>query len=151
MGILATLISILGITAVTRSFNRVSSFKICPICAGVSVTWAWMLAVWFLGYGGTGQIADPLLIAILMGGSIVGIAYKADKFVPEKWDLIWKTSFIPVGFIAQYMLLTRQMGYFAAFLALLLLIAWFFIWNKKEIKDKSSRSEEIKKGLEKCC
>lgn len=149
MEILTALISILAITGAVWLFNKISPFKVCPICAGVSGTWIWMLAFMVLGYGY--GLVSPLVVALLMGGSVVGIAYKADKFVPDKLDLVWKTSFITAGFAAQYMLLTWQMGYFIPLLALLLLIAWFFTILGRKRKEESPRVKELEKGLEKCC
>ena len=50
--------------------------KICPICVLVSSTWIILLTLRYFGYR-----IDESLIAMLMGGSAVGISYVlANKF-----------------------------------------------------------------------
>lgn len=95
-------ISILAITGLTWLFNRIlplrlrsgQAFKICPICAGVSGTWLWMLAAKFLGYE-----IDLIIPAMLMGGSVVGIAYQGERSL--EWagrnPLFWKTAVVVIG------------------------------------------------------
>lgn len=93
-----TITSILAITVFVWLLGRISLIRICPICAGVSGTWLWMLAAKFLGYE-----IDATILAILMGGSVVGIAYQVEKRLSRRYSsLLWKSLFIPAGFIAVY-------------------------------------------------
>ena len=40
---------------------------------------------------------------MLMGGSVVGIAYQIEKSLsPNRSPILWKTLFIPAGFVAVY-------------------------------------------------
>ncbi len=111
MAIYIALASILVIAAMAWLIRRFLSFgegsafggkvNICPICAGVAGTWLWMFA---------GILTDQLPIAsyqlpiaILMGGSVVGIAYQIEKKLPaERSPFLWKLIFIPAGFFAVY-------------------------------------------------
>lgn len=82
--IIAT-ISILIITFAVWLANRKLSVKICPICAGVLLTWLWML--FGMGYGLLSIEKYQLITAILMGGSVVGITNKLEekyKILKEK-------------------------------------------------------------------
>ena len=77
--IATTLISILTIALAVFGANRFLPFKICSVCAGVAGTWMWLLAGIFLGHE-----IDPLIPAVLMGGSVVGIYYQIkDKLLPR--------------------------------------------------------------------
>ena len=51
--------------------------KICPVCAGVLLTWLWMLLG--MGYGFLSVEKYQIITAILMGGSVVGITNKLEE------------------------------------------------------------------------
>lgn len=151
MEIIIATISILAITALFWILNKFLPFKICPICAGVLGTWLWMLAGMFFGLLPTAHYQLPT--AILMGGSVVGIAYQLEKRLPEKHSpLLWKTIFIPLGFIVVYSIISLS---FTAFMpAIILLIApalWFIIKPRRDITQNGKRVEELKNKMEDCC
>lgn len=109
MTLTAAIISIFGITGSVWFMNRFLKMKICPICVGVSGTWLWLIAAKFLGYE-----IDIIVPAILMGGSVVGIAYQVEKRlifagVSASKLFLWKIGFIPTGFVAVY-------GFISAFI-----------------------------------
>lgn len=58
-------------------FNKVFSKNICPICAGVVLTWAGLFAGIWLGFLPASRY--ELVIAILMGASIGGIVTEFKK------------------------------------------------------------------------
>jgi len=126
-------------------------WQICPICVGVAGTWLWMLGAYF-----SGASIDPLVIAFLMGGSIVGIAYTLEKrLATDRSPVAWKTLFVPSGFIALYGLLTRSMvlGLFGIVLAGLVLVV-FFLGKKNKIVEKKTVSEqarELEEKMKNCC
>lgn len=80
-----TIISIFIFTSLVWGFNKISPIKICPICAGVFTTWLWMLLG--MGYGLLSVEKYQLIIAILMGGSVIGIVNKLE----EKWKVFSKS------------------------------------------------------------
>ncbi len=160
-------ISILAITGLTWLLNRILPFKICPICAGVSLTWLWMLAAKFLGYE-----IDLLILAMLMGGSVVGIAYQIEKKLlarrslarpAEPWrsggeggpdgrsPLLWKTLFIPVGFVAAYGILMQWWSVFLVSIIFLLQIAFIFLSPKKESRGRNQKVGELEEKMKNCC
>ncbi len=75
--IIVAILSILILTLLVWVFNKIFTTKICPICAGVTLTWLWMLfGLW------RGLISVPgneFIVAILMGASIGGIVTEVKK------------------------------------------------------------------------
>ena len=151
MLIATTTISILAITGLLWLLNRILPFKICPICAGVSGTWLWMLAANFLGY----QI-DLVIPAMLMGGSVVGIAYQLEKKLPARsasWQtsLLWKTLFIPTGFIAAYGILAQWWIMFLVALVFLFLASFLFLFSGNKPSSQKEAVKELEKKMKDCC
>ncbi len=145
MLIIVATISILGITLLVWLANRVLVFRVCPICAGVAGTWLWLVVAHVLGY----QI-DLVVPALLMGGSVVGITYQLEKKLPlGRPALLWKTLFIPAGFIGTYGLLTQWWGVFLVSLAFLALVVFLFFSPHK--KSQNRVVEELEKKMKNCC
>ncbi|MBI1985009.1 MAG: hypothetical protein HYS60_02805 [Candidatus Wildermuthbacteria bacterium] len=139
--------SILGITLLVWMIGKVLPFQICPICAGVSGTWAWMLLLSFLGYE-----IDLMIPAILLGGSVVGIAYQLEKKLSaSKSPLLWKVLFIPTGFIGAYSLISQWWAVFFAALALLGMVSAVFLIAPRTSAAKSAKVQELEKKMKNCC
>jgi len=133
--IIITIISILGLSLLVSRVNRFLPFRICPICAGVSLTWIWLVTGYFLGY----QI-DLLIPALFMGGSVVGISQQLDI---KKLKII----FISLGFIVAYSILSENWVTLLVFLAIILLI--LFLFNNKNKKLNSNK--ELEEKIKNCC
>ena len=101
MLIIVAITSVLSLTVLVWLANRQLPFQICPICAGVSGTWIWLMVAYFLGY----QIVLTIP-ARLLGGWVVGAMSKLERFVQPKFVLVWKTIFVVSGFLAANGLLT---------------------------------------------
>lgn len=164
MPIATVTISIFAITTFVKLFNRFSPIKVCPICAGVSGTWLMLITGMYAG------ILEPeqwkTLTAVLVGGSVVGIAYQVEKFLPRpagwRTPLLWKTLFIPSGFIAANLLLSfRWLEFLIMAGALLLLMSLFLQPPKKPVEssgnevdldeNKEKRVEMLETEMEECC
>jgi hypothetical protein len=145
--ILITTISILSITGVAWLATKALPFPVCPICVGVAGTWLWMLAAQLAGFA-----PDPSMLAILLGGSVVGIAYQLEKHLPRgRSPLLWKTLFLPMGFTAAYGLAVPHWSLLAmAVTALLLLTAVFFV-PRHHSKKNSAAVEKLERDMKKCC
>lgn len=151
MSIIIATISILVITGFVWSMKRLLRLRVCPICAGVSLTWLWMLAGVL-----TNQLPITnyqLPIAILMGGSVVGIAYQLEKRLPMgRSALFWKTLFIPAGFVAVYSLLAFSWIIFGAMVVILIFLALIFLRRiSLHPQEENSKIKELEKKMEKCC
>ncbi len=150
MAILIALLSIIVFALGAYLLGKLN-VKICPICAGVSGTWLWMLAgVW----SGRLMAAEyQLIAAMLMGGSAVGIAYQLEKKLPNSASfLLWKVFFITSGFLATYGVIYGIGAY--AFAGLGLGALSYFVFLKKhsaKSKDLSPAARELKEKMKNCC
>lgn len=143
--------SILVLTALGRAVNRVLPFAVCSICAGVSLTWLWVLVG---SYTGLLEARNWQLLAVLgMGGSVVGIAYQAEKYLaPGRSVLAWKTFFIPAGFTLVYGLLNEQwLVALLSSVAVLAVVFAFLRFRRRQNPASGRRVAELEKKMEDCC
>lgn len=145
--ILTTMFSILAISGVAWTARNMLRVPVCPICLGVGGTWLWMLIGRSLGHE-----VDAIMLSILLGGSVVGIAYQVEKRLPPgRSPLLWKTLFIPEGFVAAYALAVPLWDLFAvAGVALVLLVA-FFLLPPGAAKETSETVDDLKRRMRECC
>ena len=149
MTIALTVASILGITALAHFAKRILPFKVCPICAGVFITWVWLLGAHFVGYP-----IDLVVPALLMGGSVVGIAYSLEKRflnISAERLLLWKVLFIPAGFVAAYSLLAQLWTALLFAAAFLLLVSFLFLSESGKTESHKETVKEIEKKMKDCC
>lgn len=62
--------------------KKVTNIKSCALCAATVITWLSLLVAYWLDIW-----VDELLLAVLMGGSAVGLLYLMEKSLPEKFHL----------------------------------------------------------------
>ena len=144
---LSSIFIITGLTWAARHFMRQAMRELfCPICAGVSVTWLWMLVAFHAG-----KPIDPVMLGLLMGGTVVGLAYRIEPHLhPRRSSLLWKTCFIPLGFAAAFFLIKGAWLFGASATFLLAALPFLFIRQKKQ--DVSEKEiDEIEKKLKQCC
>jgi len=149
MILVITILSIAAIAGATRGVNRMWGAGICPICAGAAGTWIWLLAAKGFGYP-----IDPLIPALLMGGSIVGIAYSAEKYLlPRRSALSWKMLFVPTGFVAGYgILMEKWVVALAALVGIAVVLFLFLRFSSSTASaSESARIEKLKRDMEKSC
>lgn len=137
--------------------------KICLICALVSVTWISLLIARGLGYP-----ADLTLIAMLMGGSVVGITYTLSKRLSETQVMPWKLTAIPLGFLIAYTALYEQWLVAGIAAAAALTLGFFFFRKsssalaypvrKRGLSQLSptkaagtTKADELEKKMKECC
>ena len=145
--ILITIVSILAITGLAWLATKVLPFPVCPICVGVAGTWIWMLGARLAGFA-----FDASMLAILLGGSVVGIAYQLEKHLPRgRAPLLWKTLFLPSGFVAAYGVAVPHWSLLAiASVALLILTAVFFT-PRRHSESSSAAVEKLERDMKECC
>ncbi len=149
--IIAATASIFAIALAIAGVNRVLRIKLCPICLGVGGTWAWMIAARFAGIA-----IDATMLPILLGGSVAGSAYLLEKHLPAaRSGLLWKTSFIPVGFVAAYGLALPNWSLFAVAMVALIILTAVFLRptagaNGAAVED-SAAVAELKRRMKDCC
>lgn len=141
-------VSILAITAVVWLANKFLPFTVCPICAGSFLTWVGLVGAYFAGY-----TVDLTIPAILMGGSVVGIASALEKNSrrPAGASLFFKTLFIPAGFVAAYSVLERQWVVLLFAVVILVLLSLVFSFLRDTADSPQKGSSELEKRMKDCC
>lgn len=94
------LLSIGVLTGVFTYLRRVNILLVCPICAGVAMTWVIGVA----GIYTQQEWADPLIIAVLLAASLGGLAEKYGS----KFGFIWKTLFTLIGLQTAYLIVQKE-------------------------------------------
>jgi len=145
--ILTTTLSILAISGLAWAARKWLRVPVCPICLGVGGTWLWMLIGRSLGYA-----VDAAMLSILLGGSVVGVAYQVERRLPQgRSPLLWKTLFVPAGFVAVYALAASQWSLLAAMGVVLVLLTAVFLVPPAASEKQSETVEELKKKMQQCC
>lgn len=143
-----------------KTIKKLIGKKVCAICAAVSLTWLSLLILWLTGFK-----IDPLVIAILMGQSIVGIMYQAEEyFEKKKLKKFWlvRILMITLGTLFVYLLLRKIWLVLLILIALavpLTLILWLMIFRgekkereaKKPGKTIKKAVSDLEKLMEDCC
>lgn len=127
--------------------------NICPTCATVSLIWLALSVGVVLNLLDSDAFLTP--IALLMGSTVVGIAYTAEK----KWSWanshpnLWKALSISGGLILAYFLATNLSPGIVALEALILFLVGYLLFVKKTSvdADRGSRVSDIEKQMENCC
>ena len=156
MPLVIVIVSIAAVTLVLYLFNKTSPFKVCPICAGVSLSLLWVSIGFY-----NGMLPDAgwtMLLAILMGGTVVGIAYQAEKTF--RWakenNVLSKTLIIVAGLPLVYLAIENlALGTILIEAVLMaILIYFFFIKKSGNIGPHSNDGKtisDLEKQLEECC
>ncbi len=142
--------SILLITLIAWVLNKKLSINICPICVGVFLTWVGIFVASVFNILSSSFYQLP--IAILMGGTVVGLMYKLEKHIKIKFILIWKIIFVIIGFFIVYNLVIRD--WLASIIGIFLITTITFLF-KKIIQTKSLKRleslKDIKEKMKNCC
>lgn len=97
--ILFTLFSISILFIFILLIRKLTKWKPCAICASVSLTWIGLLVLYWLG-----KFNEPVLIAVLMGQTALGVYYLLEKKVKEEW-LIFRLPFLLTEIFIVFLLL----------------------------------------------
>lgn len=121
--------------------------SVCPICFGVGGTWLWMVGARFAGFA-----IDSTMLAILVGASVVGIAYQLEpRLVQERSRLLWKTLVLPIGFVAAYGLVAERWGVAAVAALVLALVAVLFLLPRRPARTDEAVVKKLEQQMKRCC
>ena len=144
---------IIGFAVLTYFFNKITHWKICFVCAGVSLTW---LTLSFLILSGLVPAADYLMLAaLLLGGTVVGIVYQGEKKFKVMRSFTPKMVVLIIGFALAYLLLANMswLTLIAATLTLIPLGYLFFLRLPQATTDlgSSEAAKELEDKMKDCC
>jgi hypothetical protein len=114
----------------------------CPLCAATALTWIWLLTSYWRG-----DNTDPLAVALLAGGSVVGAMYYLAAKLPPVASL-FKLPFLLAGWLALYFALGGQADLPRA--VLLVLALWLALGLVYLFRRRSSLRVFVQKIIE-CC
>lgn len=121
--------------------RSVSSFRVCALCAAVSITWVTLLALLYAGVS-----IDPTLLGILMGGSVVGGMYLLEDKLPERYQVFRLPFFLTFVALSYFAIATTiELGPVLIVLFIWLLAACLFYW-----RHRPGVSRAVKKIIQ-CC
>jgi len=131
------LITIAVLTFIFWSLHKARIIPVCPICAGVVITWV----------GGAVGLyyevtwANSLIIAILMGVSLGALA---DKY-GSRLGLLWKSAMVLLGLPAIYFIVQKLSWQGAILVAMLVIIT---IFSHKQSAPAMRKEKDLFKD---CC
>jgi hypothetical protein len=151
MLIAITISFILILTALAFLVRKSVAPWLCPLCAGVAGTWLGLLGAHLAGF-----TVDLRLPAILLGGSVVGLAAQGEKILAnrsETYQLVWKTLFVTIGFATAWFVINLawiEVALGLAVLGVLIFLPWVDFSSPK-IKAPSGRAQRLKEQMKSCC
>lgn len=156
MPILIAIASFLAFTLVTLWVDRVFKIRPCPVCVGVSGTWLWLTPAVLAGV----LPEEPyiLIIALLMGASVVGIADQAEKRIAwvARHSVKAKSIVIAPGIALGFWALANlSWTVWLLEVFLMSILAWRFFFQKIHPAPSARRAApgvtDLEKNLDQCC
>lgn len=131
------LVSILVLTIIFAYLYKAKIISICPICAGVIITWV----IGVMGIYTEQEWANPLIVAILLGASLGALA---DKY-GSRFGLIWKTLVVLIGLPAVYFIVQEKLWFGLGLVAGLVILT--LVFGKNRVTHKPYSKDLFKE----CC
>ena len=144
------------IIAIIYFLNRFLPFKVCAVCAGISG--AWLLAMLGILVGLISIEEYGSAILMLMGATVVGIAYQGEKAFDfaKKSIWFWKIPATLIGLAAFYQFFLN-IGWTSFFIETALIFSLAFVFfvkkdgSRKKLSEESEEIENLKQKLNGCC
>lgn len=97
--------AITGLFLVLLIVKTFVKLKFCVLCASISLTWITLLILYWLNL-----FEDFVLIALLVGNSIVGIYYLVERKTAEKFHIFRLPFFLSLIFVGYILIFTPVIG-----------------------------------------
>jgi len=128
--------------------GRVLPFRICPVCVGVSGSWILLSLGVLTGYLLFAEYQT--VVALLMGGTVVGLAYQGRRESP-----LFRFPVIVGGFGLVYWLV-NHLTWLTFGIELILLIFAGYVYfvrpaRKPARAETSDRTKQLEEKLKNCC
>ena len=75
--------------------KKIAKIRLCAMCSAVALTWAGLLVLLWLD-----QFDNTALVALLIGQSVLGVYYLAEKRLPEKLMIFRLPGWMTLTFVA---------------------------------------------------
>lgn len=151
--------------ALTRLTWRLFKVHVCVICAAICLTWLWLLAMYLRGAN-----VDPIVLAILMGATLVAVTNRLQEiFLSKGWRKYWviRWFLIILGLVFLWALLNERWWLVIGSAAVTIVGGLLFYPSIKtsaptiEVVDMSKETEEkrtiqqakedFEKKMKECC
>ncbi len=111
--------------------------RVCALCAAVSGTWLILLVLFYAG-----AAVDPVLLGILMGGSVVGGLYWFQQTLPRAASLFTLPFFL-TGVLGVYGILKADSSQYTLMLLAVLWSLFLVIYVWQKVPGLRTASEKI--------
>lgn len=141
-GLLSALLMITGFFVVFLILQSFSKLKFCALCGAAMLSWLILLLLYWKGI-----FTEPLMIALLMGTSITGAYYLAEKRVPERFTL-FRLPFLLTLIILGFLLLRGISG---AITGITLVVLVWLVFLPVYFSRRSPKIRQVAKKIIGCC
>lgn len=136
------LICIIAFFVLLMGVKEIFKKKFCVLCVAVSLTWFLLLILYWKGL-----FTNKLIIALLMGSSVLGIFYLVEKKVKESWELFRLPFYLTLVSLVYFVLEgLESLGK----VALVLVSLWVVFGFLFVYKNNNQIGSFVKKLIE-CC
>lgn len=143
MPFLTVISLILVVTALSYVLYQKGIVRVCPICAGIASMWIVLIALRIAGWP-----VDPAVLALLLGGSAVGMSFSLEK--RRHMHPLVKATFIVVGLLFAHNIVIENWP-LALIDAAVLSAFSYFIMKDNSGGDDSGKNDELVKNMDDCC
>ena len=131
--VVAITVLFVGLLAVKGAFG----VRVCALCGAVSGTWIGLLGLYHTGY-----YTNEVVVALLLGQSVVGVLYALRDRVPERFE-VFSLPFLLAGTVLAYSLLVLDvLGYAIGAVAAVWLLA-VLLYTYRESDRVSTLFDEV--------
>lgn len=136
--IFATIVMLFAFLLVVKKWLPITA---CVICVSVSLTWIGLLVLYRLS-----RFNDPVILAILIGGSIVGLYNMLEKRVSTKLTIFRLPFLLSLMYMAYVAItFTFNLPTISLIVALWIVLGFAYVYRNKPIVN------QIVKNVIKCC
>ena len=132
-----TILFITVLFMITMSVKSLSRIKVCALCSAVSITWIVLLILFYTGFE-----IEPIIIALLVGGTVAGLTNKLAQKLPEKFT-VFKLPFYLVSLFVAYLLVEQIFIWNAFWVVLTIWAISLFVYTFRNSRALSDSFEKI--------
>ncbi len=115
--------------------------NICALCLAVVITWvSYLILYWW------GLFQNKIIIALLMGNSMLGLFYLVEKSVPASWKIFRLPAYLTMLFLALLILGEQELPAMGILIGMLWIIFFVLFYGQGNSRFRSWSEKIIK-----CC